>query len=58
VYKILREIVGQALRRYLKRPRKKKFRVNLTQHTVVGRLMPGCDLTDRNSLYDIMDGLR
>jgi hypothetical protein len=53
--KILRQIV-EALRQYL--PRRKKFRLKLTPHSAVGHLMPGVDLQDRDSLYDIMDGLR
>jgi len=56
--KTLREIVDEALRQYLKGPRKKKFRLKLTPHSAVGHLMPGVDLQDRDSLYDIMDGLR
>jgi hypothetical protein len=56
--KNLREIVEQALQRFLKGQRKKKFRLKLTPHRAVGRLLPGVDLTDRDSLYDIMDGLR
>lgn len=56
--KTLREIVDEALRQYLKGPQKKKFRLNLTPHSAVGHLMPGVDLQDRDSLYDIMDGLR
>lgn len=56
--KTLRELIEQALRRYLKGPRKKKFRLNWTPHETTGGLMPGVDLQDRDSLYDIMDGLR
>jgi Arc/MetJ family transcription regulator len=56
--KSLREIVDEALRRYLKGPETKKFRLKLTPHNAVGHLMPGVDLEDRDSLYDIMDGLR
>ena len=56
--KTLRDIVEQALRWYLKRPQKKKFRLNWKPHETTGRLMPGVDLNDRDSLYDIMDGLR
>jgi hypothetical protein len=57
-HKTLREIMDEALRLYLKGPREKRFRLNLTPHTAVGHLMPGVDLEDRDSLYDIMDGLR
>ena len=56
--KTLREIVDEALRQYLKGPQKKRFRLNWKPHETTGRLMPGVDLTDRDSLYDIMDGLR
>jgi hypothetical protein len=56
--KSLREIVDEALRQYLNGPQKKKFRLKLTPHSAVGHLMPGVDLEDRDSLYDIMDGLR
>ena len=56
--KTLREIFDQALRRFLKGPQNKKFRLNWTPHETTGGLMPGVDLTDRDSLYDIMDGRR
>ena len=56
--KALREIVVEALRRFLKGSRNKKFRLNWTAHETTGGLMPRVDLTDRDSLYDIMDGLR
>lgn len=56
--KTLREIVDEALRQYLKGPREKKFKLNLTPHKTMGRLMPGVDLEDRHSLHDIMDGIR
>ena len=49
------EIV-EALRRSLLRPR--RFRLKLTPHSAIGTLMPGVDLTDRDSLHDIMDALR
>ncbi len=48
----------EALRRYVKGTGKRHFRLNLTPHSAAGRLMPGVDLQDRDSLYDIMDGLR
>jgi hypothetical protein len=56
--KTLRQIVDEALRLYLKGPREKRFRLNWKPHETVGHLMPGVDLEDRDSLYDIMDGLR
>jgi hypothetical protein len=54
--KSLLQIVEQAVRQCLEG--RKKFRLKLTPYTAAGRLMPGADLQDRDSLYDIMDELR
>jgi hypothetical protein len=51
-------VADEALRQYLSGPQKKKFRLKLTPRSAVGHLMPGVDLQDRDSLYEIADGLR
>jgi hypothetical protein len=51
----LRQIVEDALRGYLQGPairRRYRFRGG----TDSGRLLPGIDLDDRNSLFDAMEG--
>jgi hypothetical protein len=52
----LREVINEALRLGLtldqKRPAPYRFRLK----TVKGRLMPGVDLTDRDKLFDLMEG--
>ena len=54
----LREIVEKALRGYLgPRPRRKKYKLRWGPGQK-GRLMPGVDLDDRDSLYEIMEGRR
>ena len=53
----LREVVDLALRSYLSRQtRRKGYR--LQWRTERGRLLPGVNLDDRDSLFDIMDGRR
>ncbi len=51
----LREVVDAALRIYLStRPARGGYR--LRWKTDRGRIRPGVDLDDRNSLFDLMDG--
>jgi hypothetical protein len=51
----LREVVDAALRGYLsRRPTRKGYR--LRWKTDRGRILPGVDLDDRGSLFDLMDG--
>jgi len=53
----LRQIVEDALRGYLQGPPSRpKYRLRWTPDS--GRLLPGVDLEDRDSLFDIMDGLK
>jgi len=51
----LREIVEQALRSFLGR-RGKASEYKFEWHTEKGRLLPGVDLDDRDSLFDRLDG--
>jgi hypothetical protein len=52
----LREIVESALRDYLSdKPKDSAYKFHWT--TEKGKLLPGADLDDRNSLFDVMDGL-
>jgi hypothetical protein len=50
----LREIVLRALQRQLGGARRTGYRFRW--RTEKGRLLPGVDLNDRQSLYDVMDG--
>ena len=51
----LREVVDAALRSYLsRRPTRRGYR--LRWKTGRGRILPGVDLDDRDSLFDLMDG--
>ena len=53
----LREIVEAALRSYLSAvPKKTGYKLKWT--TEKGRLLPGIDLDDRNSLFEILDGIK
>ena len=53
----LRSIVEEALRRYLsEKPAATGYKLRWT--TEKGALMPGVDLDDRDSLFDIMNGIR
>jgi hypothetical protein len=53
----LRDVVESALRRYLSdKPKESGYKLRWT--TEKGELMPGVDLDDRDSLFDIMDGRR
>jgi hypothetical protein len=51
----LRAIVENALRSYLAGPpSRRRYRLRWTPEK--GRLLPGIDLDDRNSLFDAMEG--
>jgi len=53
----LRNIVEDALRRYLSdKPAATGYKLKWTTET--GELMPGVDLDDRDSLFDLMDGIK
>ncbi|MBI3450196.1 MAG: DUF2191 domain-containing protein [Acidobacteria bacterium] len=53
----LRQIIEDALRTHLQGPTTRaKYRFLWTVDS--GRLLPGVDLEDRDSLFDIMDGLK
>lgn len=53
----LREIVEAALREYLSgKPRGTGYKLRWS--TEKGELLPGVDLDDRDSLFDIMDGIK
>ena len=50
----LRDVVEDALRRYLSdKPAATGYKLKWTTET--GELMPGVDLDDRDSLFDLMD---
>ena len=51
----LRQVVEAALRSYLSRGQKRGT-YRLRWRTERGRLLPGIDLDDRNSLFDVMEG--
>ena len=53
----LRDVVEDALRRYLsEKPAASGYKLKWT--TESGELMPGVDLDDRDSLFDLMDGIK
>ena len=53
----LRDVVEDALRRYLsEKPAATGYKLKWT--TESGELMPGVDLDDRDSLFDLMDGIK
>lgn len=53
----LRHLVETALRSYLGgRPKRRQYR--LRWRTERGKLLPGIDLDDRNSLFEAMEGRR
>ena len=53
----LRDVVEDALRRYLsEKPAATGYKLKWTTET--GELMPGVDLDDRDSLFDLMDGIK
>jgi len=52
-----RDVVEDALRRYLsEKPAASGYKLKWT--TESGELMPGVDLDDRDSLFDLMDGIK
>jgi hypothetical protein len=53
----LRDVVESALRSYLS-PRRAEGGYKFQWATERGELMPGIDLDDRDSLFDIMDGIK
>ncbi len=53
----LREIIENALRFYLSRPRKRGD-YKLRWRTEKGRILPGVRLDDRDVLFDLMNGRR
>lgn len=52
----LRKVVNDCLRQGLAAPRRRKKYV-FRWKTERGQILPGVRLDDRNSLYDLMDGL-
>jgi Arc/MetJ family transcription regulator len=53
----LRQVIEDALRRYLGRPRRGPA-YRLQWRTERGRVLPGVKLDDRDALFDLMDGRR
>jgi hypothetical protein len=52
----LRKVVETALRESLNRQNRPLKPFHLKWHTVRGRLMPGVDISDRDSVYERMEG--
>jgi hypothetical protein len=52
----LTAVIEEALRQYLAPPRPSGRPFKLRLVTKKGRLVPGVDLTDRNALYERMEG--
>jgi len=53
----LRDVVEAALRSYLSgKPKATGYRLRWTPEK--GELLPGVDLDDRSSLFDLMDGIK
>lgn len=52
----LKKVVESALRESLKRRSRKGGAFRLKWRTCKGRLLPGVDIADRDSLYDRMEG--
>ncbi len=53
----LTRLIERALRQYLEPPKQSEVPFKLKLLTKNTRTLPGVDLSDRKSLYDIMDGL-
>ncbi len=53
----LTRLIERAIRTYLERPSRQDPPFKLKLVTKRFRTLPGVDLADRKSLYDIMDGL-
>ncbi len=52
----LTRLIERALRNYLEPPRRREEPFRLELLTKKTRTLPGVDLDDRNSLYEIMEG--
>jgi hypothetical protein len=50
------EIIEEALREHLRRETDKAQPFDFRWVTVKGRALPGVDITDRDALYDLMEG--
>lgn len=53
----LTHLIERAIRQYLQLPQRTEEPFKLKLVTKRFRTMPGVDFADRNSLYDILDGL-
>lgn len=53
----LTRLIERAIRNYLEPPERPEPPFKLKLLTKPGRLLPGVNLDDRKSLYDIMEGL-
>lgn len=52
----LRDVINEALRLGLALGQERPTRYRFRLPTVKGRVLPGVDLTDRDKLFDLMDG--
>lgn len=52
----LRNVIESALRRALMEPKKAPGRFRLEWKTVRGKRLPGVDISDRDALYERMEG--
>jgi len=53
----LKDVINEALRAGLREgATRRRPAYTFTLKTVTGRVMPGVDLTDRDKLFDLMDG--
>ena len=52
----LRDVINEALRLGLTLGQRRAAPYRFRIRTVKGRLLPGVDLTDRDKLFDVMDG--
>ena len=53
----LTRLIERAIHQYLQSPQRAEAPFKLNLVTKKTRTLPGVDVADRNSLYDIMDGL-
>ncbi len=53
----LTRLIERAIRQYLQPPQRAAAPFKLNLVTKKTRTLPGVDVADRNSLYDLMDGL-
>lgn len=56
--KTVTSVIQEALREFLRRPKKRKTEYRLRWTTCKGQLRPGVNPDDRTSLYDIMEDRR